>query len=82
MSSEAPTLTGKRRQILQCIEESVRTRGFAPSVREIGEAVKLSLIDAHTASPVPGVLGIDNSLDPDHCAQTAGRRTHRTEGSC
>jgi repressor LexA len=42
MSSEAPTLTGKRRQILQFIEESLRTRGFPPSVREIGEAVGLS----------------------------------------
>ena len=42
MSSNTSVLSGKRRQILQYIEESLRTRGFPPSVREIGEAVGLS----------------------------------------
>jgi repressor LexA len=36
------TLTGKRRQILEFIEESIRERGYPPSVREIGEAVGLA----------------------------------------
>ncbi len=44
------TLTGKRRQILEFIAESIRTRGYPPSVREIGEAVGLtspSTVHAH-----------------------------------
>ncbi|MCU1492996.1 MAG: regulatory protein LexA [Acidimicrobiaceae bacterium] len=35
-------LTGKRRQILEFIAEQVRSRGYPPSVREIGEAVGLT----------------------------------------
>lgn len=35
-------LTGKRRQILEFIAEQIRSRGFPPSVREIGEAVGLT----------------------------------------
>ncbi len=35
-------LSGKRRQILECIERQVRERGYPPSVREIGEAVGLT----------------------------------------
>jgi repressor LexA len=36
------TLTGKRRQILEFIAESVKEKGFPPSVREIGQAVGLT----------------------------------------
>jgi repressor LexA len=35
-------LTGKRLEILEFIDSQLRTRGFPPSVREIGEAVGLS----------------------------------------
>jgi repressor LexA len=35
-------LTGKRRQILEFIAEQIRSRGYPPSVREIGEAVGLT----------------------------------------
>ncbi|MEY2417740.1 MAG: repressor LexA [Actinomycetota bacterium] len=43
-------LTGKRREILEVIEKSLRDRGYPPSVREIGEAVGLtssSSVHAH-----------------------------------
>jgi repressor LexA len=36
------TLSDKRRQILEFIAESVKERGFPPSVREIGKAVGLT----------------------------------------
>lgn len=36
------TLSGKRREILDCIGESLRERGYPPSVREIGQAVGLA----------------------------------------
>jgi repressor LexA len=39
--SEA-TLTGKRKEILDFIAAQVRTRGYPPSVREIGKAVGLA----------------------------------------
>src|SRR4051794_41286440 len=35
-------LTGKRREILEFIDEKQRSRGYPPSVREIGEAVGLT----------------------------------------
>ncbi|MHB1598172.1 MAG: transcriptional repressor LexA [Acidimicrobiales bacterium] len=35
-------LTGKRRQILEFISDQIRSRGYPPSVREIGEAVGLT----------------------------------------
>lgn len=35
-------LTDRQRTILECIEQSMRDRGYPPSVREIGEAVGLS----------------------------------------
>jgi repressor LexA len=44
------SLTGKRRMILEFIAESIRERGYPPSVREIGEAVGLtspSTVHAH-----------------------------------
>ncbi|HXY46092.1 MAG TPA: transcriptional repressor LexA [Acidimicrobiales bacterium] len=44
------SLTGKRRKILEFIAESIRERGYPPSVREIGEAVGLtspSTVHAH-----------------------------------
>lgn len=43
-------LTAKRQAILQCIADSLRERGYPPSVREIGEAVGLqssSTVHAH-----------------------------------
>jgi repressor LexA len=47
--SEA-SLTGKRRRILEFIAESIKERGYPPSVREIGSAVGLtssSTVHAH-----------------------------------
>jgi repressor LexA len=35
-------LTARQRQILECIDASMRERGYPPSVREIGEAVGLT----------------------------------------
>jgi len=35
-------LTPRQREILECIEDSMRDRGYPPSVREIGEAVGLT----------------------------------------
>ena len=37
-----PPLTTRQRQILDCIESSMRDRGYPPSVREIGEVVGLT----------------------------------------
>ncbi len=37
-----PQLTTRQRQILDCIEASMRERGYPPSVREIGEVVGLT----------------------------------------
>jgi repressor LexA len=48
----AEALTGKRQEILEFIAESLRERGYPPSVREIGEAVGLassSTVHAHLA---------------------------------
>ncbi len=48
----AQVLSTKRKQILDCISESVLDRGYPPSVREIGEAVGLtssSTVHAHLA---------------------------------
>src|SRR5881409_1685468 len=47
------TLTGKRREILDFIADQLRSRGYPPSVREIGEAVGLtssSTVHAHLAT--------------------------------
>ena len=49
----AQVLTTKRRQILDCISEAVRDRGYPPSVREIGEAVGLT-----SSSTVHGHLAV------------------------
>ncbi|NLV54467.1 MAG: transcriptional repressor LexA [Acidimicrobiales bacterium] len=49
----ATPLTARQRQILECIEDSMRDRGYPPSVREIGEAVGLtspSTVHNHLAS--------------------------------
>ncbi|EQD56606.1 SOS-response transcriptional repressor, LexA, partial [mine drainage metagenome] len=35
-------MSGKRRRILEFIAQSIRERGYPPSVREIGEAVGLT----------------------------------------
>ena len=46
-------LTPRQRQVLEYIDESVRHRGYPPSVREIGEAVGLSsssTVHAHLAA--------------------------------
>lgn len=40
--AEAPLITPRQRQILECIERAMRERGYPPSVREIGEAVGLA----------------------------------------
>ena len=48
----AQVLSTKRKEILDCIAESVRDRGYPPSVREIGEVVGLtssSTVHAHLA---------------------------------
>lgn len=48
----AQVLSTKRKQILDCIAEAVRERGYPPSVREIGESVGLtssSTVHAHLA---------------------------------
>ncbi len=48
----AQVLSTKRKQILDCISEAVRERGYPPSVREIGESVGLtssSTVHAHLA---------------------------------
>jgi repressor LexA len=37
-----PGLTPRRRKIIRVIEESVRSKGYPPSLREIGEAVGLA----------------------------------------
>ncbi len=37
-----PPLTVRQRQILDCIEASMRDRGYPPSVREIGQSVGLT----------------------------------------
>ena len=46
-------LTGRQREILEVIESKTRTRGYPPSVREIGEAVGLtstSTVHAHLST--------------------------------
>ncbi len=51
--SSDQSLTGKRREILEVIEASLRDRGYPPSVREIGEAVGLtssSSVHAHLST--------------------------------
>ena len=40
--ADAPSITPRQRQILECIERAMRERGYPPSVREIGEAVGLA----------------------------------------
>src|SRR4051812_28540807 len=53
MTRDGTTLTGMRRSILEYIDQSVRERGFPPSVREIGEAVGLtssSTVHGHLAT--------------------------------
>ena len=48
----AQVLSPKRKQILDCISEAIRERGYPPSVREIGEMVGLtssSTVHAHLA---------------------------------
>ncbi len=50
MTRTTVPLTGKRLEILEFIDEQLRKNGFPPSVREIGEAVKLtssSSVHAH-----------------------------------
>lgn len=48
-----PDLTARQRQVLEFIDDEVRSRGYPPSVREIGEAVGLSsssTVHAHLAA--------------------------------
>ena len=47
------TLTARQRQILECIDQSMRDRGYPPSVREIGEVVGLgspSTVHSHLST--------------------------------
>lgn len=47
------TLTDRQRQILDCIDQSMRDRGYPPSVREIGESVGLgspSTVHSHLST--------------------------------
>ena len=47
------TLTARQRQILECIEQAMRDRGYPPSVREIGEVVGLgspSTVHSHLST--------------------------------
>jgi repressor LexA len=47
------TLTARQRQVLEFVDSEVRSRGYPPSVREIGEAVGLSspsTVHAHLAA--------------------------------
>ena len=47
------TLTARQRQILQCIDQSMRDRGYPPSVREIGQVVGLgspSTVHSHLST--------------------------------
>ncbi len=37
-----PQLTARQRQVLECIEASMRDRGYPPSVREIGDSIGLA----------------------------------------
>jgi repressor LexA len=46
-------LTARQRQVLECIEASMRERGYPPSVREIGDSVGLtspSSVHAHLST--------------------------------
>ena len=46
-------LTDRQRQVLEFIDTEVRTRGYPPSVREIGDAIGLSsssTVHAHLAA--------------------------------
>lgn len=48
-----PTLTARQRQILDCIDATMRERGYPPSVREIGESVGLgspSTVHSHLST--------------------------------
>jgi repressor LexA len=81
----AEVLTGKREEILEFIAVSLRTRGYPPSVREIGEAVGLtssSTVHAHLAVlQREGYLrrdptkprAIEVRYDPSSKAQLPGR---------
>jgi len=53
MTVRPEKLTARQRGILEVIEQSMRDRGYPPSVREIGEAVQLtspSTVHSHLAS--------------------------------
>lgn len=53
MTARPEKLTARQRGILEVIEQSMRDRGYPPSVREIGEAVQLtspSTVHSHLAS--------------------------------
>jgi repressor LexA len=53
MTARPEKLTARQRGILEVIEQSMRERGYPPSVREIGEAVQLtspSTVHSHLAS--------------------------------
>jgi repressor LexA len=84
----AEVLSGKRLQILKCISETQRERGYPPSVREIGEAVGLaSSATVHTHLAVlqrEGYLSRDPSkpraiqvhFDPDTTTRLTAAAAH------
>ncbi len=84
----AEVLSGKRLQILKCIADTQRERGYPPSVREIGEAVGLaSSATVHTHLAVlqrEGYLSRDPSkpraiqvhFDPDTTTRLTAAAAH------
>jgi repressor LexA len=83
-----PALTSRQQRILEVIRDAVRTRGYPPSVREIGDAVGLkspSSVHSQLATLERGGYlrrdpsrprAIEVRVQPDaHQAMTAGRHT-------
>ena len=80
----AQVLSTKRKQILDCISEAVRERGYPPSVREIGESVGLTssmlamfpaVVLSHSwAAPMPLPA---MSREPNRLMRSSRRRRRR-----
>jgi repressor LexA len=84
-----PGLTPQRRKIIRVIEDSLQSRGYPPSLREIGAAVglastssvsyQMSVLEAEgylsreTGRPRTAVLRSPGGRDPGPDATTAGR---------
>ena len=79
-----PGLTPRRREIMRVIEDSLQSRGYPPSLREIGQAVglastssvshQMSVLEAtgylsrETGRPRTAVLRVPDGPDPDAVA--------------